>query len=175
MPKKLIVDGKEIELGGGGGTALQVKIILKSPESGEDRIAWIQCDKDTLMESDTLRFARYKGSTMRDNDANEHYRQSGWIIPHPSNYISFEMEYDEDKSAEDPTYDYWLVHPTGFDTISECARAIEEGDDNPNLPSYPCKMHTHCGICVMRDGKQITEYLHFETCANGGQCGVGIW
>ena len=141
--------------------------------------------------SDTFVFARCKSINVREFASGvTHYRRKGWIRPHPHNGITLryekingwpsggEWEYFEIKpSVSKLSYFYAAFHVEHYDRWDVLANNIEDyladeteryqrGDEH-HEGSIPAKLNQRCGICIERDGVQMTEYMPFRLLASG--------
>lgn len=132
-----------------------------------------------LSDDDTLSFARYVRSSGRQKaDAvtgkRAHYKNTGWLSPiryygeGPKTIVPMAMK--KDKSLGDSAIEYFLIktnagrfyqaRPTGgADIALEFLKCYEYCFNtlNFNLQLFDKKM----GVCVCRNGKQLTPYLPF--------------
>jgi len=139
--------------------------------------------------TDSFVFARCKSTSVRQwgNDEKVHVRRKGWIRPRLHNSITLRYEksftYGEWEyfkilpSVSRLSYffdDYGIEHYSSWESlannqmeyIAEESGRGERGDEH-HEGCVPALLNCRCGICIERDGKQMTEYMPFRLYAAG--------
>lgn len=164
--KNINVNGQDYPIGGSGSSAAHAQLF----NSQRDRKSlFIVCDEGALQPTDKVRFARYIGGTTGKSwgrpgaeDDITRIRYRGWIVPHDKHgaeYIHLGVKYRKTLNGRE----YWEVVDEDGRPLKDCI-SIES---TAYMKDKPCigffvRVDRKCGLAVVRDGVQITDYLHFR-------------
>lgn len=137
--------------------------------------------------TDRLVFARLKPSSVRTDPPRP--RHKCWTRPREHNSIT--LRYEKSISYSSSEWDVYWIRPSvsklsyfyaafqveHYDRWDVLANNIEEyiadeteryqrGDEH-HEGSIPAKLNQRCGICIEREGVQMTEYMPFRLLASG--------
>ena len=150
-----------------------------------DRRLYIVAPKGLLSENDKPVFARYIKSSIRQiiNGTSYHYKRRGWIRPkhhlqggRAYDYVPMIMKLDDSRWDRN-TYDYFYI----LTAAQKYTYAGSSGDEyiedvaddlwSQRKINYSKKL----GVCIEREGRQITDYLHFSITECGGKPFLTRW
>ena len=139
--------------------------------------------------TDTLTFARRTSLRPRVQQGDPKYRVKGWIRPRTHNYIWLRLiksaslsnvntEYFEilPSVANDTVfynqynivdYDSWPLLALQQEEYIDSQRDYLDREGNDYGGSMPARLDRRCGICLMRDGVQVSPYLPFRMVKHG--------
>ena len=149
-----------------------------------DRRLYIVAPKGLLSENDKPVFARYIKSSIRKiiDGISYHYKRRGWIRPlyHIQSrayaYVPMIMKLD-DSRWDSNTYDYFYIlsaaqkFTTAGSSGDEYIEDVADDLTSQNKIDYSKKL----GVCIEREGRQITDYLHFSINADSGKPFLTRW
>lgn len=142
-----------------------------------------------LLNTDTDKpvFARYVKSSVRYyvNGKSKHDKRIGWIRPTKAitdgktkEYVPMRMEYASRWDSD--TYDYFKVFTAAqnyeADPLDDSLYSDAVAEDLYNAGGEVIQFaNKKLGVCIERDGKQITDYLHFSIDVQEGGPYLSRW
>lgn len=175
--KTINIEGVDYQLGGasGGAGGIFPTLIVQN-----DRRMYIRCQEGQIQETDTLQFARLIASNgnkqQRQQNGSYPVRRHGWIVPAAWQLaemgISFKLVFSETKDG----YDYWHVVTEDDNEIAYVAEDFYINMIGGGEDTY-VDLDKKCGLAVMRDGVQISDYIHFRVIWNSNRdlCTPTYW
>lgn len=142
-----------------------------------------------LLNTDTDKpvFARYVKSSVRYyvNGQSMHDKRMGWIRPtkamsggETKELVPMRMEYVSRWDSD--TYDYFKVFTAAqnyqADPLDDSLYSDAVAEDLYNAQGEVIQFYNKkLGVCIERDGKQITDYLHFSIDVQKGSPYLSRW
>lgn len=144
-----------------------------------------------LLNTDTDKpvFARYVKSSVRYyvNGKSMHDKRMGWIRPTEAisggggktkEYVPMRMEYVSRWDSD--TYDYFKVFTAAqnyqANPLDDSLYSDAVAEDLYNAQGEVIQFYNKkLGVCIERDGKQITDYLHFSIDVQEGSPYLSRW
>lgn len=187
--KTINVNGTDYPIegtGGGGDSSFAVQAqTYSSTRYNEKGKLYIICDEGLLEDNDTIRFARYIGGKSGKSygrpgheDEETRYSYRGWIVPkvRGEEYLFWGIRLERIEDGKE----YWeVVNEDGESILNDVEVTERESGGAASEHAYIgdyVSLERKCGVAVLRDGKQLTDYMHFRAHVNDdGSVSFGTW